>query len=90
MEPIIAGPVITRLSNFFGIFDASLNTPQPISSWELRNAAVFISFISVPDPSPYSSLPCLPVSLIYYNSNSTTYHLLTMGCLLCYHIYTVL
>lgn len=33
MEPIIAGPVITQLSNFFGIFDVSLNTPEPVSSW---------------------------------------------------------
>lgn len=28
MEPIIAGPVITWLSNFFGIFYVSLDTLQ--------------------------------------------------------------
>ena len=37
MEPVIAVPIITQPSNFFGIFAASLNTPQLISNWELRN-----------------------------------------------------
>lgn len=42
MEPIIAGPVITQLSNLSGIFILNtpfvLNTPQPIHNWELKNA----------------------------------------------------
>lgn len=38
MEPIIASPAIAQLSNFFGIFDASLSTLQPVSNWELKNS----------------------------------------------------